>query len=423
MYLINKLLLFVIFFTVIVSGCDTGKPITDINLDVNNGLKLFTSIKKLNQKSRNESSRPYIANTRIADISDNIKEIFSTGSSFLLSIDDGVEYSINNTIVTERHFSKSLKGTFDSGYGSIQMVKNKNGITGTVLTRKDLFKFESSGNESVYIERIDESLMRDHPKDYKSPAYLDTADTSRLKSDSIETNYTASMSVSPNGGPTHGVLVAYTQNVKNSVNDIQAHIQLAIDETNVSFSNSNMLQNVYLAGTEEVRYDESGSSLQNHLDALTDYSDGEVDNIRGLRGSNIADIVILMVVQPGSGCGIANGIYPSRLDAYAVVDYDCATGYYSFGHEIGHLLGARHDTYIDPATTPFSYGHGYVDPNDNWRTIMAYGAACNGCDRKQYWSTPDAVYPRHSAPANRHRLHCSKKQSGRFEGFWLSPWQ
>jgi hypothetical protein len=33
------------------------------------------------------------------------------------------------------------------------------------------------------------------------------------------------------------------------------------------------------------------------------------------------------------------------------------------------------------------------------------------------------LYLRHSAPANRHRLHCSKKQSGRFEGFWLSPWQ
>ncbi|NTV27825.1 MAG: hypothetical protein HGA93_03990, partial [Methanothrix sp.] len=37
---------------------------------------------------------------------------------------------------------------------------------------------------------------------------------------------------------------------------------------------------------------------------------------------------------------------------------DCAVGNYSFGHEIGHLQGARHDWYVD--STP-GHNHGDVD--------------------------------------------------------------
>jgi hypothetical protein len=72
------------------------------------------------------------------------------------------------------------------------------------------------------------------------------------------------------------------------------------------------------------------------------------------------------------------------------------TGYYSFGHEFGHLQGARHDTYVDSTMTPFSYGHGYVYLPGLWRTIMAYNNACSvfgmDCTRLQYWSNPTVPY-------------------------------
>ena len=60
--------------------------------------------------------------------------------------------------------------------------------------------------------------------------------------------------------------------------------------------------------------------------------------------------------------GQADAIYADASSAFAIVDYDCATGYYSFGHELGHLQGARHDPNNDPTSTPFAYGHGYQDP-------------------------------------------------------------
>jgi hypothetical protein len=41
----------------------------------------------------------------------------------------------------------------------------------------------------------------------------------------------------------------------------------------------------------------------------------------------------------------------------------------------------------DSSTTPFAYGHGYLSPNRDWRTIMAYPCT-NGCPRLNYWSNP-----------------------------------
>jgi len=105
-----------------------------------------------------------------------------------------------------------------------------------------------------------------------------------------------------------------------------------------------------------------------------------------------ADVVIL-VVDDSASCGIAYEIYAENQDeAFAVVHYNCATGNYSFGHEIGHLQGADHDERRE--VNPYrEYGHGYIEPdNRDWRTIMASGASCGGCTRIQYWSNPNESY-------------------------------
>jgi len=85
-------------------------------------------------------------------------------------------------------------------------------------------------------------------------------------------------------------------------------------------------------------------------------------------------------------------------NGFSVVARSCATGYYSFGHEMGHNMGARHDTYVDSGTTPYTYAHGYTRPAamSPWRTVMAYNNACTAastsCTRIQYWSNPAVSY-------------------------------
>jgi hypothetical protein len=69
------------------------------------------------------------------------------------------------------------------------------------------------------------------------------------------------------------------------------------------------------------------------------------------------------------------------------VHHDCAATTYSLAHEIGHLIGARHDLNLDKTMTPFPYGHGYVN-GTKWRDIMSYKESCGGCPRLPVWSSP-----------------------------------
>ena len=79
--------------------------------------------------------------------------------------------------------------------------------------------------------------------------------------------------------------------------------------------------------------------------------------------------------------------------AYSVVHVGCATGYYSFAHEMGHNEGCQHyrnNANGQPGAFPFSYG--YQRPNGTvFRTIMAYQCT-SPCVRLNRWSNPDLSY-------------------------------
>jgi hypothetical protein len=87
-------------------------------------------------------------------------------------------------------------------------------------------------------------------------------------------------------------------------------------------------------------------------------------------------------------CGRASTILANQTSAFAAVFWDCATGNFTFGHEIAHLQGARHDRTNDDSSSPFAYGHGYIDPEYDFRTIMGVRTSCNDCPRAQLFSTP-----------------------------------
>jgi hypothetical protein len=132
-----------------------------------------------------------------------------------------------------------------------------------------------------------------------------------------------------------------------------------------------------------------------------------MDEVHTHRDTYKADVCVLIIDNP-SACGLASAIMATEASAFCAVHWDCATGYYSFAHEIGHLQGARHNPEVDPNTSPFPYGHGYLYIPDGWRTIMAYNhSSCPGgyCTRVQYWSNPGIIYPPSGVPTGTAATH------------------
>lgn len=195
--------------------------------------------------------------------------------------------------------------------------------------------------------------------------------------------------------PTIDLLVVYTSAAQTNSGDINGLITQAVSETNGSFTNSNVWARVRLVGTMATSYNESGRSFPTMVSDLMGTSDGQIDNVHAQRDAVRADVVVLVMNQP-SACGRAAEIGANASQAFVVVHWDCATGYYSFSHEIAHLLGARHDEPTDTTDTPYAWGHGFrhraAAPN-GWRTIMGYNCDDGTCaPRLQYWSTPLTTY-------------------------------
>lgn len=194
------------------------------------------------------------------------------------------------------------------------------------------------------------------------------------------------------------IMVVYTDDARaaeGSTAAMKARIALAVTETNNSYAWSGVTPRLRLVHVQEYSYTETGN-LSTDLNRMIGTSDGYFDSVHAIRNTYGADMVGLIVENGGAYCGLASSIMATASNAFQVTDRGCATGYYSFGHEFGHLQGARHDTYVDPTTTPYSYGHGYTYPSAAWRTVMAYNDACQAvsvnCTRLQYWSNPNKTY-------------------------------
>jgi hypothetical protein len=192
------------------------------------------------------------------------------------------------------------------------------------------------------------------------------------------------------------ILVAYTSEAKRwaADGDIARVITSAEQRTNRSFRNSGIAATVHVIATLEVSYDERARDFEDMVDDLAGVNGDVMKDVRD-RGDAIgADIAVLLVDRPEARyCGIAYDVLVDSEHAFAVSDQSCAWETYTFAHEIGHLVGARHDMANDPAQ-PFEYGHGLQYPAGGglgWRTIMAYRCepGLPQCDeRLPYWSNP-----------------------------------
>jgi hypothetical protein len=183
------------------------------------------------------------------------------------------------------------------------------------------------------------------------------------------------------------VMLLYTPKVAKHYLDIDTDlIALAVEQANQSFVTSG-IENVKLrlVHHQQIKYEEAKRQHFEHLYSMVD-AQGPFAGTATLRDQKRADVVAL-IVDDASGCGLSTRVAAGADEAFVVVHHTCAALTYSIAHEIGHIIGARHDKALDPNTTPFPYGHGYVN-GTKWRDIMSYRQSCSGCPRIPYWSNP-----------------------------------
>ena len=134
------------------------------------------------------------------------------------------------------------------------------------------------------------------------------------------------------------------------------------------------------------------------LDDLQSNS-GVFANVETLRTTYGADQVTLLRRFVDEGCGLGYLLTSDNArNAYMLVhdgDKTDGSGYscnlLTYAHELGHNLGCQHDRANAGSSGRFSYSYGYQNPEEIFRTVMAYDCP-GGCPRIDHFSNPDVTY-------------------------------
>lgn len=309
-----------------------------------------------------------------------------------LNLLDGVAVqAVLERRITHLTGGDSWIGTLDGIEGS-QAIFSQHGkaLSGVVSTGDRMFKIQHVGKGVHVVSEV--GTVEPRPEDLPVP----------VPAHDISSGQEAELPTGADGGSTGiDVLVAYTSKARTArggTDGIISLIELAITETNQIYVNSQIDASLRLVHTHEVSYTES-NSMSTDLSRLRSTSDGHMDEAHTLRDQYGADMVSL-IVDRTDYCGIAylmtslsSGFASS---AFSVVEDGCATGYYSFAHELGHNMGSQHDyetvTNGNSSWGIYDYSFGfwlYHAPTTDYvyRTVMAYNCP-GGCTRMSHFSNP-----------------------------------
>ena len=340
-----------------------------------------------------------------------------------------------------RHATGIVRGEFHSARGAYTLRSHG---PGRVLVRQeDVSRMPGCGNDGLAM--VDDAL---------APRAAGNGTRGLApKTQPLAKAYAAKRS--PGGVPAASVapmpidvLVLYTQRVEDHEGgpaEVQATIENEMAKTNQVLENSGLShRRMLLAAMEKVDY-EQREGLREDISVLRDTVErdpyyGALDEVFPLIEKHQADLVHLFVRDQRDVCGVAsnyngNAEYWVQMDCensddvdlclyntrrqywrsrriYSVSAVRCRT--YIFTHELGHVLGLRHDRgdymwsrddagFVEigffPMFKAYAFGHQNSDFSEICQiTVMSAGNACltslmYGQLQVPYFSNPDLPFP------------------------------
>ena len=347
------------------------------------------------------------AELHVARLAETPRALLQQGRALVLNVGAGKRFVALGERGGQRETGTggylAWSGPLQNAEGWVDLVLTDKGVTGALYTATETYSFQPVGGGLQVVVRVDRGKV---PPDH-GPGAPRRAPEARMASALTAPvappptrDLLASRTPANYAGPFQDLLVVYTASTAAAYYDVAGLINFAIEQTNQSYENSYVNLAVYLAGTAQVSYSEANRDFTTHVSSLTGATNG-LENVPTLRNNAIADAVLMLVddTDGNTVCGQANRIQATQSTAFAVVSWTCiSASSFTFPHELGHLQGADHDVdndcdNIGYTCGSYAYNHGYIAPNQAWRTIMAYKpASCSLCTRVNYWSNPYVTY-------------------------------
>lgn len=325
----------------------------------------------------------------------NVDSLQRSDSLRLFLDNETVDIQLNYSSYTTMGYYAHFSSTNNAANAYISIFESS--INGYITTNSSSYAIISTSLNQVEISKYIIEERND-----------DTAQMEETRGMSIESEDEKMVSaVQSSVTPVIRILFLYTNSVFDSIAEISllpTNIMLfllasaSIERANESFSNSDIDARLELAYLGPTNYNESNHNWSSVLQHFYQNNDGYIDEVHSLRNKYSADVCVLFLNKRDK-CGEAKTIKAEPNTAFCIVHP--GTGCiqtFSVAHEIGHLIGCRHNYSHDANIVPYMYGHGYYHYEANntdasWRTIMSYDNSCpNGCQPILYWSNPDVYY-------------------------------
>ena len=321
------------------------------------------------------------ANSRIEIVSANADLVSLDNQDFRLNLPGGISVLAKQTSFEQMESgntvwigqldmgklpgSASVKGLqpLDEQLNNIIAVRSGDTVRADIRIAGELYRLIPVDGGAHALVEVDQSKFQ---LDESEDGYAEMVRNANSVEESAPTPVSKAIS-------TIRVMVAFGRSATASVGNEQQAIDLAFAEANQALAATNTEIRFQQAGAIQFYTQSEVSTYSTMLSRLTNGSDGFYDAIGGQRNTNAADIVAYVAPVSAGLCGQAAGIATTNAQAYFVMNPTCLSGNFTFVHEAGHVVGARHDN--DPTTSPFAFGHGYVITAANRRTVMARAQA------------------------------------------------